>query len=46
MEKAMHSELDAEWVQLIKEALELGINKEEIREFLNRDKSDAVAVGS
>ncbi|WP_121613797.1 anti-repressor SinI family protein [Mesobacillus foraminis] len=46
MEKALHSELDAEWVNLIKEALELGINKEEIRDFLNSDKADAVAVGS
>jgi DNA-binding transcriptional MerR regulator len=29
-----NEELDYEWVQLIKEALELGIDKEEIRKFL------------
>ena len=29
-------ELDKEWVELIKEALELGISIEEIRNFLNK----------
>ncbi|MCM3667182.1 anti-repressor SinI family protein [Mesobacillus subterraneus] len=33
-EKAIFEELDTEWMQLIMEALEMGINKEEIREFL------------
>lgn len=34
-EKAIVEELDAEWMKLILEALEMGLNKEEIREFLN-----------
>ena len=34
MEKANEALLDSEWVQLIKEALEMGIEKEEIRKFL------------
>ena len=29
-------ELDQEWVELIKEALELGISIEEIKNFLNK----------
>jgi hypothetical protein len=29
-------ELDKEWVELIKEAIELGISIEEIRNFLNK----------
>ena len=29
-------ELDKEWVELIKEALELGISIEEIKNFLNK----------
>ena len=29
-------ELDKEWVELIKEALELGMSIEEIRNFLNK----------
>lgn len=33
-EKAILEELDTEWMQLILEALELGLKKEEIREFL------------
>ncbi|MCA1060901.1 anti-repressor SinI family protein [Rossellomorea aquimaris] len=28
-------ELDLEWVELIKQALDAGISKEEIRKFLN-----------
>jgi DNA-binding transcriptional regulator YhcF (GntR family) len=35
IEKAIFEELDTEWMQLIMEALEMGINKEEIREFLS-----------
>lgn len=31
--------LDAEWMKLILEALEMGIGKEEIREFLNKEDS-------
>nr|WP_174732838.1 anti-repressor SinI family protein [Mesobacillus harenae] len=34
-EKSVPEELDSEWMQLIMEALELGIDKEEIRQFLN-----------
>lgn len=34
-EKAVVEELDTEWMKLILEALEMGLNKEEIREFLN-----------
>ncbi|MEH7010019.1 anti-repressor SinI family protein [Neobacillus niacini] len=30
------NELDKEWVELIKRALELGISVEEIRNFLNK----------
>ncbi|WP_079505457.1 anti-repressor SinI family protein [Mesobacillus jeotgali] len=33
-EQVIFEELDTEWMQLILEALEMGINKEEIREFL------------
>jgi DNA-binding transcriptional regulator YhcF (GntR family) len=33
-EQVIFEELDTEWMQLIMEALEMGINKEEIREFL------------
>ena len=35
MEKDNEQTLDSEWVQLIKEALEMGIAKEDIRKFLN-----------
>ncbi|WP_335871190.1 anti-repressor SinI family protein [Bacillus sp. 2205SS5-2] len=31
-------ELDLEWIQLVKEALESGISKNEIREFLKTKK--------
>ncbi|MCQ6281708.1 anti-repressor SinI family protein [Bacillus sp. EB600] len=33
---ATEKELDKEWVELIKEALELGISVDEIRDFLNQ----------
>ena len=33
---ASEEQLDEEWVELIKEALELGISIEEIRNFLNK----------
>jgi antagonist of SinR len=32
-------ELDVEWIQLILEALEMGIDKEDIREFLTEKKA-------
>jgi Anti-repressor SinI len=32
--KKMKSELDLEWVELVKQALDAGISKNEIREFL------------
>jgi DNA-binding transcriptional MerR regulator len=32
---ASEKELDKEWVELIKQALEIGISVEEIRNFLN-----------
>jgi DNA-binding transcriptional MerR regulator len=35
-EQVVFEELDTEWMQLILEALELGIDKEEIREFLTK----------
>ncbi|WP_078432615.1 anti-repressor SinI family protein [Metabacillus halosaccharovorans] len=38
-------QLDQEWVELILEALELGISVEEIKEFLSK-KSDAVLKSS
>ncbi|MEQ2526703.1 DNA-binding anti-repressor SinI [Robertmurraya yapensis] len=31
--------LDTEWLELIKEAKKLGIEKEEIREFLNKKEN-------
>lgn len=31
--------LDMEWLELIKEAKKLGIEKEEIREFLNKKEN-------
>jgi len=31
----VQEEIDLEWVQLIKEALEIGLTKEEILEFLH-----------
>ncbi|WP_404330909.1 anti-repressor SinI family protein [Mesobacillus maritimus] len=34
METDNYGELDIEWIQLIKEALDLGLEKEEIRSFL------------
>jgi DNA-binding transcriptional MerR regulator len=34
----MNDELDVEWVKLILEALEMGINKEEIRSFFQENK--------
>jgi DNA-binding transcriptional MerR regulator len=34
METDNYKELDTEWIQLIKEALDLGLEKEEIRIFL------------
>ncbi|WP_083413009.1 anti-repressor SinI family protein [Bacillus massilinigeriensis] len=36
--------LDSEWMQLIQEALELGIKTEEIREFLNSNSTMAVVL--
>ncbi|MEW8971243.1 MAG: anti-repressor SinI family protein [Mesobacillus sp.] len=38
-EQVVFEELDTEWMQLIMEALEMGINKEEIREFLTKTKN-------
>lgn len=38
-EQVVFEQLDAEWMQLIMEALEMGINKEEIREFLSQSKN-------
>lgn len=41
IEAKVHVEgLDTEWMQMILEAKQLGIDKEEIREFLNANKSD------
>jgi hypothetical protein len=33
---ARDKELDKQWVELIKKALELGITEDEIRDFLNK----------
>jgi DNA-binding transcriptional MerR regulator len=41
-EKAIFEELDTEWMKLILEALEMGLNKEEIRDFLNNNQSHAL----
>ncbi len=38
MEK-MKRELDLEWIELVKEALDAGISKSEIREFLRNHAS-------
>lgn len=35
-------ELDMEWMKLILEALEMGLNKEEIRDFLHNQQSHAI----
>ncbi|PMC39597.1 hypothetical protein CJ195_06680 [Bacillus sp. UMB0899] len=46
VEKITHDEqLDQEWVELILEALELGISVEEIKDFLSK-KSNAVLKSS
>ncbi|MBM4764445.1 anti-repressor SinI family protein [Bacillus sp. B15-48] len=34
MDQPKYRDLDAEWMMLIKEAIEIGIAKEEIRKFL------------
>ncbi|CAM3950724.1 anti-repressor SinI family protein [Mesobacillus zeae] len=36
------ADLDSEWMQLILEALELGIEKKEIRDFLNSRSTEAI----
>ncbi|WP_210364108.1 anti-repressor SinI family protein [Bacillus sp. REN3] len=38
-EKTVFEELDSEWTKLILEALEMGLNKEEIRKFLNNENT-------
>lgn len=37
-QKEVIEELDIEWMKLIIEALEMGMTKEEIREFLNHQQ--------
>lgn len=37
-QKEVIEELDIEWMKLIIEALEMGMTKEEIREFLNNQQ--------
>ncbi|MDQ0415255.1 MULTISPECIES: anti-repressor SinI family protein [Mesobacillus] len=37
-EQVIFEELDTEWIQLIMEALEMGINKEEIRKFIKNSE--------
>jgi DNA-binding transcriptional MerR regulator len=46
MEKDGYGQLDLEWVQLIKEALALGLEKEEISRFLKSKNKNALAAGS
>lgn len=43
-EKAIFEELDTEWMQLIMEALEMGLKKEEIREFLTNFNNQSVGT--
>lgn len=43
-EKAIFEELDTEWMQLIMEALEMGLKKEEIREFLKNFNGQSAAT--
>jgi DNA-binding transcriptional regulator YhcF (GntR family) len=43
-EKATTEELDKEWMQLIMEALEMGLKKEEIREFLQNFNGQPVGT--
>ena len=40
-----YSDLDIEWMKLIREALDMGIEKEEIRDFLNSKGTKAVGMG-
>ena len=44
MEKEMLGELDVEWVQLIKEALDLGMKKEDIRSFLAKEQPQQLVL--
>ncbi len=37
-----NDELDVEWAQLILKALEMGIDKEEIRSFFNDNKLEVI----
>ncbi|NQD66213.1 DNA-binding anti-repressor SinI [Bacillus haikouensis] len=36
------SELDLEWIELVKQALDAGISKNDIREYLQSHKKNAV----
>jgi antagonist of SinR len=40
MEKLLVEELDMEWVQLIKEAKKIGMEKKDVRKFLHDDFKD------
>ncbi|MBU9712104.1 anti-repressor SinI family protein [Evansella tamaricis] len=44
MVKEVDSQLDVEWVELIKEALQMGMSEEEIRIFLKRKQAAATSV--
>ncbi|UXH43151.1 anti-repressor SinI family protein [Rossellomorea vietnamensis] len=38
-----NKELDQEWVELVKEALEAGISKQQIREYLQKQSQEVKA---
>jgi DNA-binding transcriptional MerR regulator len=44
MKSMQYEDLDFEWMQLIREALEMGLEKEDIRKFINREETVPVVV--
>jgi DNA-binding transcriptional MerR regulator len=44
METDIYGELDTEWILLIKEALDLGLEKEEIRSFFAKGSTQQVVL--
>jgi len=44
MESDVYGELDTEWIQLIQEALDLGLEKEEIRSFLAKGSTQQLVL--
>ncbi len=44
MESQNYGDLDTEWIQLIQEALKLGLEKEEIRSFLAKGSTQQLVL--